>query len=142
MRLNRWHERWLYAIGSCVLLCGVGWLADHHLFAGAGDIPDAPPASESLWLRLYGAAAMAAPMVFRSLFPSHVTRAWRVRKNLGSGLSMLCLVLLLVVTGYRLHLRGRRRKPSVYQHVSLDHRGAGGLRSCATPVLGQAFQSE
>jgi thiamine biosynthesis lipoprotein len=46
MRLSRWHERWLYAI-LCVLLSGDGWLADHYLFAGASDIPDAPAASES-----------------------------------------------------------------------------------------------
>jgi hypothetical protein len=31
MRLNRWQECWLYAIGLCVLLSGVGWLADHYL---------------------------------------------------------------------------------------------------------------
>jgi hypothetical protein len=82
-----------------------GWLAGGPL-PGASDIHDAPAASESLWLRLYGAAAMAALMVFRLLFPGHVARAWRVRKNPGSGLSMLCLVLLLVVTGYRLYYAG------------------------------------
>lgn len=104
-----------------------GWLAGGPL-PGASDIHDAPAASESPWLRLYGAAAMAALMVFRLLFPGHVARAWRARKNPGSGLSMLCPVLLLVVTGY----------PSVHQHGSLDHRGAGGLRPCATRVHGQA----
>jgi hypothetical protein len=106
IRLSRWHERWLYAIGLCVLLSGIGWLADHYLFAGTAEFGDARGASEPLWLRLHGAAAMAALTVFGSLFPSHIVRAWRLRKNLGSGLSMLCLVLLLVATGYGLYYAG------------------------------------
>jgi hypothetical protein len=106
IRLSRWHELWLYAIGLCVFLSGVGWLADHYLFAGTAEFGDAHAASEPLWLRLHGAAAMAALLAFGSLFPGHIARAWQVRKNLCSGLSMLFLVLLLVATGYGLYYAG------------------------------------
>jgi hypothetical protein len=117
-----------------------GWLAGGPL-PGASDIHDAPAASESLWLRLYSAAAMAALMVFRLLFPGHVARAWRAKKSWQRSLD----VVPGIAAGrdrVQIILRGRRRNPSVDQHGSLDHRGAGGLRSCATRVLGQAFQSE
>jgi hypothetical protein len=124
MRLSRWHERWLYVIGLWVFLSGAGWLVDHHLFAGAGDIAEAPAASEPLWLRLHGAAAMAALMVFGSLVPGHIVRAWRTRKNLRSGLSTLSLVMVLVVTGYGLYYSGdEQARP----WISLLHWGAGVL---------------
>ena len=106
MRLSRWHERWLYAIGAWVFLSGIGWLADHYLFAGSADFGDGHAASEPLWLRLHGAAAMAGLVVFGSLLPGHIARAWRLRRNYRSGVLMLSLMLLLVLTGYGLYYFG------------------------------------
>ncbi len=106
MRLSQRHERWLHAIGLLVFLSGIGWLADHYLFAGSEDFGDAHAPSEPLWLRLHGAAAMAGLVVFGSLLPGHIARAWRVRGNFRSGLLMLSLVVLLVVTGYGLYYAG------------------------------------
>lgn len=106
MRLSRRHERWLYAIGALIFLSGLGWLADHYVFAGLGDFGDAHAPSEPLWLRLHGAAAMAGLVVVGSLLPGHIARAWRLRVNRRSGLLMLSLVVLLVVTGYGLYYVG------------------------------------
>ena len=106
MRLSRWHERSLYAIGTLLFLSGLGWLADHYLFAGSADFGDTHAASEQWWLRLHGAAAMAGLVVFGSLLPGHVARAWRSRTNYRSGLVMLSFVLLMVVTGYGLYYVG------------------------------------
>lgn len=106
MRLNQRHERWLYMIGVLTFVSGLGWLADHYLFAGSADFGDAHAALEPWWLRLHGAAAMAGLVVLGSLLPGHIARAWRLRRNHRSGLLMLSLVVLLVVTGYGLYYAG------------------------------------
>lgn len=122
MRLSRWHERWLYVIGAIVFLSGIGWLADHYLFAEAADFGNAHAAFEPWWLRLHGAAAMAGLVVFGSLLPGHIARAWRSRTNHRSGLSMLGLVLLLVLTGYGLYYAGDE---ATRPWISLAHWFAG-----------------
>lgn len=106
IRLSRRHERWIYAVGALVLVSGLGWLADHYLFAGSAEFGDTHAASEPLWLRLHGAAAMLGLIVFGSLFPSHIVRAWFSRTNYMSGLVMLALMTLLVLTGYGLYYLG------------------------------------
>jgi len=106
MRLNRRHERWLYGISAVVLGSGIGWLVDHYFFAGPSDFGDAHAPFEPWWLRLHGAAAMAALVVLGSLFPGHIARAWRLRLNRRSGLAMLSVVGLLVVTGWALYYLG------------------------------------
>jgi hypothetical protein len=106
MRLSRWHERWLSAIGSLLFVSGLGWLGDHYLFARTTEFGEAHAAFEPWWLRLHGAAAMAGLVVFGSLFPGHIARAWRLRVNRLSGLSMLGLAVLLLVTGWGLYYVG------------------------------------
>jgi hypothetical protein len=106
MRLSRWHERWLYAIGTLLFVSGLGWLADHYLFAGSAEFGDAHAPLEPWWLCLHGAAAMAGLAVFGSLFPGHIARAWRLRANRRSGLIMLSIMVLLAVTGWALYYVG------------------------------------
>ena len=145
MRLSRWHERWLYAIGALVFVSGVGWLADHYLFAGSADFGDAHAAFEPLWLRLHGAAAMAGLVVLGSLLPGHITRAWRSRTNRRSGLLMLSIAVLLGRDRVWPVLLRRRRNPPMDQHGPLArrHRGSGGsYNPCAprqTPEAASAF---
>ncbi len=122
MRLGRTHERFVYIIGLLTFLSGVGWLADHYLLAGAGEFGDAHAAGEPWWLAIHGAAAMAALTVFGSLLPGHIARAWKARRNLGSGLVMLALFSLLIVTGYGLYYVG---KEDTRPWISLAHWSAG-----------------
>jgi hypothetical protein len=106
MRLNQRHERWLYAIAALIFLSGLGWLADHYLFAGSAEFGDAHAPSELWWLRLHGAAAMAGLVVFGSLFPGHIARALRSSANRRSGLVMLSIVISLILTGWCLYYVG------------------------------------
>lgn len=151
MRLSQRHERWIYAVGTLILVSGLGWLVDHFLFAGSAEFGDAHADSEPLWLRLHGAAAMAGLVVFGSLFPGHIVRAWRSRTNHISGLFMFGLVTLLVLTGYGLYYVGdEQTRPwistvhwlagvvvaaGLVLHVRLGKRQTRRLRfeSCASP---------
>lgn len=103
-RLTRRHERWIYAVSAILLVTGLGWLVDHYLFAGSEDF--ARGNYEALWLQLHGAAAMLGLVVFGSLFPGHIVRAWRSGTNWSSGLGMLAVVAMLIVTGYGLYYVG------------------------------------
>jgi hypothetical protein len=76
------------------------------LFAGSADFGEAHAAFEPWWLRLHGAAAMAGLVVLGTLLPGHIARAWRARTNHRSGLLMLGLAAILVVTGYGLYYVG------------------------------------
>ncbi|WP_211464894.1 hypothetical protein [Collimonas silvisoli] len=106
IRLSRQHERWIYLIGAILFLSGLGWLIAHNFLAAPGEFGDAHHPSEPWWLRLHGAAAMGFLMVIGSLLPGHIASAWRLRKNHRSGLFMLALVAVLLLTGYGLYYAG------------------------------------
>ena len=57
-------------------------------------------------LRLHGAAAMAGLIVYGSLLPVHIRRAWSIRRNIVLGVGLVAFMLLLTVTGYLLYYSG------------------------------------
>jgi hypothetical protein len=140
MRLSWRHQRWIYIIGIALFLSGCGWLVDHYLFAESSEF-GAHTAMEPLWLRLHGAAAMAGLVVFGSLFPGHIARAVRLRRNRRSGVVMASLVLLLTVTGYGLYYVGDE---AMQPWISAIHWGVGFVAAAALVIhvwLGRAQDS-
>jgi cation transport ATPase len=103
MRLSIRHERWVYIIGGLLLLSGLGWLFAHYILAVPGEFGEAHHPSETWWLRTHGATAMGFLMVIGSLIPGHIVRAWHLRKNLRTGLFMIVLITLLILTSYGLY---------------------------------------
>ncbi len=118
VRLARWHEWWLYAISATLFLSGAGWLVAHFAFAGRGTFGDMPNPTEPWWLRVHGASMMGFLMTLGSLFPGHIVRAWRIRRNHRSGLLMLGCTVFLGVTGYSLYYGGDEQ---VRSWISLLH---------------------
>jgi len=106
IRLSPSHERWVYVIGSLLLLTGLGWLVCHFLLAVPNAFGETQHPLEPLWLKLHGGAAMAFLIVIGSLLPIHITRAWRLGKNRTSGAVMLFLLALIILTGYGLYYLG------------------------------------
>lgn len=103
VRLSSRHETWIYVIGGLLLLSGVGWLVAHYLLASVGQFGEVHHASEPWWLRLHGAAATGFLMVCGTLLPVHVVPALHWGKNRSSGVFMLGVVALLIVTAYGLY---------------------------------------
>jgi uncharacterized BrkB/YihY/UPF0761 family membrane protein len=86
------------------LITGAAWLLADALKDGpSGDVWQAVAAN---LLMLHGGAAMAMLMVFGALFPLHVRRAWRARKNRLSGGTMVTVNGLLIVTAFGLYYSG------------------------------------
>jgi hypothetical protein len=66
--------------------------------------PDAAPSPAQPWLmKVHGAAAMLALIVFGSLVPIHIRRGWRAHRNRLSGTVMVTTSALLILTGYALY---------------------------------------
>jgi cation transport ATPase len=106
IRLSRSHQRWVYGIGGLLLLSGIGWLVCHFFLAVQTEFGASPHPLEPWWLKLHGAAAMGFLIVIGSLLPNHIARAWRLRKNRSSGLAMLSLLAIIILSGYGLYYLG------------------------------------
>ena len=103
VRLSSRHERWVYGVGGLLLLSGFGWLVAHYFLASAGQFGEVHHASEPWWLRLHGAAATGFLIVSGTLLPVHVAPALHWGKNRMTGVLMLAVVALLVLTAYGLY---------------------------------------
>jgi branched-subunit amino acid ABC-type transport system permease component len=106
MRLSHGHLRWVYASGIVLFASGALWLLFHYFVHVHGEFGERPHALEVWWLRLHGAAAMLVLAVLGSLLPVHIRRGWHQRKNLGAGVTIATLALLLIVSGYALYYFG------------------------------------
>ena len=102
----RRHEYWLYAAGGLLWASGLGWVVSHYVLAGHGEFGDAPRLSELWWLRVHGAAMLAFLIALGVMVPLHMAPNWRRRANRRSGVLMLLVVGILVLTGYALYYVG------------------------------------
>jgi uncharacterized membrane protein YfcA len=103
VRLSATHERWVIGTGTALLTTGALWLVFHYFITVRGDFGDTHHPLEAWWLRLHGAAAMASLVVVGTLLPGHVRRAWELRSNYRTGLAVLFVAAVLVLTGYALY---------------------------------------
>jgi len=102
----RRHHYWLYATGGLLWVSGLGWVVSHYVLAGHSEFGDAPHPSELWWLRVHGAAMLAFLIALGIMIPLHMTPNWRRRANRRSGVLMLLVVGILVLTGYGLYYVG------------------------------------
>lgn len=104
MPLNTRLRAWLYAAFAALFLSGAGWLVADFLQGapGAGDERELA----SLLLTVHGSLAMPTLMLLGALFPLHVQGSWRRGKNLGSGVTMLAVNGVLIVTALGLYYIG------------------------------------
>ena len=103
IRLGSWHQAFVYGGTALLVLSGIVWLVLHYFFIQAGEFGDVTHPLEPWMLKLHGAAAMLGLVVYGSLLPVHVRRAWSIRRNLFLGIAVLVVMLLLTLTGYLLY---------------------------------------
>jgi hypothetical protein len=97
--------RWtVYGAAAALFVTGAAWLAADAL--KDGPTGDAWQEIGANLLMVHGGAAMAMLMVFGALFPSHIRRGWRARKNRLSGGAMVTLNGLLIATAFGLYYSG------------------------------------
>jgi hypothetical protein len=102
VRLKATFRYWTYAVFSVLFLTGAVWL-----------VADWQKDADDIWqqvaanlLMIHGGAAMLALMALGALIPLHLVRAWRARKNLASGLIVVTVNAVLIVTAFGLYYLG------------------------------------
>lgn len=103
IRFSRAHRRWLTGVFSLLWGSGTLWLVFHYFQAVDGEFGPRPHALEKWWLRLHGLMAFAALFAVGTVLQAHALRAWPLRKNRITGLSMKGALAWLAVTGYALY---------------------------------------
>ena len=97
------HKRAIYGIVAALWLTGALWIVFHYFLRVPGDFGPQPHALEKWWLRLHGLAAFASLVMLGTVLPVHARRAWQLRKNRATGMSMKLISLWLALTGYTLY---------------------------------------
>jgi hypothetical protein len=103
IRLGALHKALVYGVTVTLAVTGLLWLVPHFFFASKGAWGAARHPVEPWALRLHGAAAMAFLVALGSMLPVHVRRAWQVRRNVRTGVTMLGAIVALIATGYALY---------------------------------------
>ena len=103
IRLGPWHQGAVYGATAVLAVSGIIWLVLHYFLAVPGEYGPQVHPLESWMLRLHGAAAMVGLVIYGSLLPVHVRRAWSIRRNIVLGIGLVSVMLLLTVTGYLLY---------------------------------------
>lgn len=101
--MPQWHLRLVYAATAMLVLSGGLWLLLHYFLRGEGEFGPMPNPLEHPMLAVHGAAAMIGLFVLGSLLPVHLLRGWQQRRNLLSGLSLLAVQAVLILSGYALY---------------------------------------
>jgi hypothetical protein len=106
IRLGFVQQTAVYVCTGALVLSGALWLILHYFMARPGEFGPTLHPAEPWMLRIHGAAAMAALIVYGSLLPVHIRRAWAIRRNIALGIGVAACMLLLTVTGYLLYYAG------------------------------------
>jgi hypothetical protein len=103
IRLSKYHEWWVYAATALLVSSGLLWLLFHYFVTVHSDFGATRHPLEALWLKVHGAAAMLALVLFGTMMPVHIRKAWHARNNRWSGSLLLAVLVLLILTGYALY---------------------------------------
>ncbi len=106
IRLGFWHQTSVYSATALLVVSGAVWLVLHFFMVTQGEFGDTHHPLETWMLKLHGAAAMAGLIIYGSLLPLHIRRAWAVRRNIFLGIGLVVFMLLLTITGYLLYYAG------------------------------------
>jgi len=120
VRLNPIFRFAIYAVVLVLFATGIVWLIVDQLKEPSGD---------ELWqwvsadaLMLHGGTAMLTLLLLGALFPLHIQRGWRARKNRIIGALMCTTNTVLIVTAFGLYYAGSE---TVRPWASNIHIGAG-----------------
>jgi hypothetical protein len=101
-RLPSLHKRALYGICAVLWLSGAYWLYVFYFAGGIAELGSSSPVP-ALLPELHGAAAMAFLLAFGALLPQHVPSGWRQKRQRPTGLLLVLVCAILVLTGWGLY---------------------------------------
>ena len=91
----------IYIAFAVLFVSGAAWLvADRMKESSEAEIWQQAAAT---LLMVHGGAAMVTLMLLGALFPLHIGRAWRARKNRATGIVMVAFNAVLIATAFGLY---------------------------------------
>ena len=101
--LSRRGKLTIYAVIGATWFTGVAWLIFHYLMQQHGEFGAEPHPLEAVSLALHGACAFATLWLSGWLWKAHVVPWWDTRKRRTSGIVLIGLGAILIVSGYLLY---------------------------------------
>lgn len=101
LRLSERRERWAYAIGLGTWISGALWLLFHHFVSD-----DLPHPMEAWLIRVHTAFAFGALWMCGVVWAAHIQPSWKQQARRRSGIALLVVLLVLVVSAYLLFYLG------------------------------------
>jgi len=103
IQLSRRLRIAFYTVFGALFLTGAGWwglqlAADRH--------GEEPNVVQPWLLKGHGAAAMLCLFILGVLYPLHIARGWRARRNRFTGAGLVAVSILLILSGYLLYYSG------------------------------------
>ena len=106
IRLTPLRRAALYVVGLGIFGSGALWLAFHYFLRGQGAFGPMPHPGEH-WARIaHGGFAFATLWLVGMMWERHVTKAWARPHRRLTGLFLLLVLLVLIVSGYLLYYLG------------------------------------
>ena len=134
--LSRRAKVWIYAALGLTWGSGVLWLILHYFFTRQGEFGDEPPALQHPLLVLHGACAFAMLWLAGWLWNAHVQPWWSSQRRRGSGVVLIALGAVLIVSGWLLYYADG---DDVRRWTSVVHWGIG--LAFAVPLLVHALRA-
>ena len=120
--LETFHKRILYLSLGILWLSGIFWLYLKYFGQVQGAFGSQSSPWQPAWMRIHGALAMVFLVLFGTLLTQHVPWGWKQRQQRPSGVSLLAISSVLIVTGWGLYYLV---DTEIRHWVSLIHWGLG-----------------
>jgi hypothetical protein len=90
----------IHAVFAGLWVLGAAAFVLKHFFATAGEFGPSPHPWQPVMLLLHGIIAVAATFLFGWICGDHVATTWLMRADRASGIWLLALISVLVVSGF------------------------------------------
>ena len=99
IRLSKIHEYIIYLISVIVIISGFVWLYFDFFVRVETEFSLQVHPMQNIFLILHGSSSIIFLIIFGSVLPIHVYKAWKIKNNRLSGGSFLLLFTILILTG-------------------------------------------
>ena len=103
--LGPFQKKILYCISGILWLSGTAWLYFRYFVQGQEEFNAQSYSAQAMCLKIHGAVAIAFLVIFGTLL-YHIPPGWRQKSQRPSGMSLLTICGILILTGWGIYYIG------------------------------------